>query len=291
VSTRHLGCGCATVQPPAFQLWRYENRQWLPATIAEFYASDSADLVTAFYVHGNRIDHWRALQDGLNVYFQMVGKYDNERPVRFVVWSWASSQIKGQLKDVRAKAARTNVEGYYLARLLEGIQPDVQVGLIGYSFGARIITGGLHLLGGGSLAGRRVPAGPRPQLRVALWAAALHNNWLLPGHYHGQALDMADRWLITYNCCDPVLSRYRMLEKCGDPVALGYSGLYGRNRLTADQQSRVELMNVTGLVGGTHDMSAYLYSWPIQNRTRGIVLWNEMDLATAPTRELAAAGK
>jgi hypothetical protein len=207
----------------------------------------------------------------------MAGKYDDERPVRFVIWSWPSSQIKGQLKDVRAKAWRTDVEGYYLARFLAPIQPDVQVGLIGYSYGARIITGGLHLLGGGSLAGRAVAAAERPQLRAALWAAALHNHWLVPGHYHGQALTAVDHCLITYNCGDPVLSRYRLLEKCGDPVALGYSGMYGGNLLPADVGRRVEQMDVTCIVGGTHAMQPYLYSPNIQHRTRQVVLWHMLE--------------
>jgi hypothetical protein len=225
----------------------------------------------------------------MDVYFQLVGKSDDEPPVRFVIWSWPSSQIKGPLKDVRSKAWRTDTDGYYLARFLAEMKPEVRTGLIGYSYGARIITGALHLLGGGSLAGRTVPAGERPQIRTALWAAALHNDWLLPGHYHGQALAMADRWLTTYNCCDPVLSRYQWIDKCSDPVALGYSGLYGRNRLPPELNERVEEMNVSCLVGGTHDMRAYLYSLPVQDRTRQYVLWHDLESAKSPAPALAAA--
>jgi hypothetical protein len=169
------------------------------------------------------------------------------------------------------------------------MKPEVQNGLIGYSYGARIITGALHLLGGGTLAGQTMPAGERPAIRVALWAAALHDHWLLPGHYHGQALAMADRWLVTYNYCDPVLSRYQWIEKCGDPAALGYSRLYGRNLLPTELNDRVEEMNVSCLVGGTHDMRPYLYLLPIQNRTRQYVLWHVLEVAEKPVQALAAA--
>ena len=208
VSTRHLGCGCSAANEPAWKVWRYDpgTKQWQVAKPAEFFAADSGDVPTTFYIHGNRIDHGQAFRDGMDVYFQLVGKSDDEPAVRFVIWSWPSSQIKGPLKDVRSKAWRTDTDGYYLARFLAEMKPEVRTGLIGYSYGARIITGALHLLGGGTLAGQTVSAGERPTIRVALWASGLHNHWLLPGHYHGQALAMAERWLITYNCCDPVLA-------------------------------------------------------------------------------------
>jgi hypothetical protein len=168
------------------------------------------------------------------------------------------------------------------------MKPQVQNGLLGYSYGARIITGALHLLGGGSLGGTTIPAGDRPAFRSALWAAALHDHWLLPDHYHGHALGMADRWLITSNGCDPVLSRYQWIEKCGDPVALGYSGMYGRHLLPKELNDRVEELNVSCLVGGTHDMRPYLFSPPIQNRTRQYVLWHELEVAEQSVQALAA---
>jgi hypothetical protein len=291
VSTRHLGCGCSPSQEPAWKMWRYDHasQQWIVSRAADFYATDSADVVTTFYIHGNRIDHSQAFKDGQDVYFQLAGKSDDERPVRFVIWSWPSSQIKGPLKDIRSKAWRTDIDGYYLARFVAGISPEAPTGLIGYSYGARIITGALHVLGGGALAGQTVPPGDQPPLRVALWAAALHDHWLLPGHYHGNALGQADRWLITHNCCDPVLSRYQWIEKCGNPVAMGYSGVYGRNLLPPDLNDRIEELNVTCLVGGTHDMRPYLYSLPILNRTREYVLWHELDAARPAAPALAAA--
>jgi hypothetical protein len=194
--------------------------------------------------------------------------------VRFVIWSWPSEQIHGPLRDVRAKAARSDLDAVYLGRFLAGIQPQVRVGLVGYSYGARIIAGGLHLLGGGQLLGWTVSPGERPQLRVALWAAAEDDDWLVPGRYHGQALGMAEHWLITYNCCDPVLARYHLLQKWVKPVAMGYSGVAGRNLLPADLDARIEEWDVSNLVGSTHDLEPYLYSPAIAGRTRDVVLWH-----------------
>jgi len=289
VSTRCLGCPSDGPEMPAWQLWQYENATWQPRTTAEFYAADSADLVTPFYIHGNRIDPGVASSDGLAVYFQMAGKFDDEPPVRFVIWSWPSSQIHGPLRDVRSKAARSDVDAYYLGRFLAGMNPDVRTGLIGYSYGARIACGALHLLGGGTQIGLAIEPGPRPHVRVAMWAAGEHDHWLLPGHYHGQALHEAERWFITYNCCDPVLMRYRFVDPCEHPAALGYSGFAGRYLLPPDLDARIEEVNVTNIVGGTHDMRAYLYSLYIQNRTRDYALWHELPPLPIAAPALTAA--
>lgn len=275
VSTRHLGCPDGRSEP-AFSWSRYESGSWQPVTAAEFYASDAASLVTPVYIHGNRIDHRQACRDGLDVYFQLVGKLDDEPPARFVIWSWPSSQIKGQLRDVRAKAARSDVESYYFARFLERMDPSVRVGAVGYSYGARIISGGLHLAGGGSLLGWSLPPQPRPQVRVAMWAAGEHNHWYLPGSFHDQALAAGDAWFVAINCCDPVLARYRWLEKCSNPAAVGYAGIYGRNLLVAEVNERIDEVNVSNIVGSTHDMRPYLYSQYIQGRTREYALWHEL---------------
>ena len=160
------------------------------------------------------------------------------------------------------------------------------VGLIGYSYGARISCGALHLLGGGSQIGLAIEPGERPQVRVALWAAGEHNHWLLPGHFHGEALQQAEAWFITINCCDPALARYRFLDPCSDPVALGYAGMYGRNLLPPDLNARIEEVNVSNIVGGTHDNDPYIYSLYIQNRTRDYVLWHPLH---APAPEQPAA--
>jgi hypothetical protein len=276
VNTRCLGCPNGAVEPN-WTIWKYDaaTPRWLNATAEEFYKHDDKAGVTAAYIHGSQIDTSWALRDGLDVYFQLAGCKDDEPPVRFVIWSWPSDKICGPLKDARAKACRSDTDAYYLARFLDGMQPQVKVGLIGYSLGARIIAGGLHLLGGGVLAGQMAPASDPPKVRVAFWAAAEHDDWLLPGRYHERALAHADRWFITRNCCDPVLSRYRWLEKCGDPVALGYSGLVGRNLLTAEQNARIEELDVTCLVGKSHDLPRYLFSLPIIEPTRQVVLWQD----------------
>jgi hypothetical protein len=276
VSSRHLGCATLAAAE-SLQVWQHENKMWQPRTIADFYATDSAEVVTAAYIHGNRIDAGQANADGLAVYFQLVGKYDHLRATRFVIYSWPSDQIKGVLKDVRSKAYRADEEAFLLSRFLTRMNKDVPVGLIGFSYGARIILGGLHLQGGGSFGGRATEPGQGQPIRAALWAAAEHNDWPLPGHAHGQALGMADHWFITINGCDPALARYHMLDKCAKPCALGYAGLAGG--LPPDLARRVEFMNVSNIVGSSHEMPLYLYSPAIMSNTRQTALWYDLGKA------------
>jgi hypothetical protein len=291
VSTRHLGCAIGGKYQPSFQIWRYEKGLWQPRTEADFFAEDSADLVTPIYVHGNQIDAGLASSYGLSFYFELVGKLDVEPPARFVIWSWPSDQIKGPLKDVRAKADRSDIDAYYLACFLARMKPEVRVGLLGYSFGARIISGAMHLAGGGLLLGQSLSPAPRPQFRVAMWAAAEHNHWYLPGQFHSEALAAAEAWFITINCCDPILARYRHLDKCGDPVAVGFAGIYGRNLLPADVNARIEEVNVSNIIGSNHNWRLYLYSLYIQNRTRDYLLWHELGLATPKEAAALTAAK
>lgn len=276
ISSRHLGCA-SNVAADALQASLFEKGTWQPKPIAEFFLTDSPDVVTTAYIHGNRSDASQASADGLAVYFQLAGKYDHSRAVRFVIYSWPSDQIKGPLKDIRSKAARADEEAFLFSRFLHKMNPDVPVGLVGYSYGARIVLGSLHLLGGGAFCGRATEPGKGQPIRAALWAAAEHNDWPLPGHAHGQALGQAEHWFITINPCDPALARYGAVDKCGDPVALGYAGLAGG--LPPDLARRVEFLNVSGIVGGSHDMERYLYSSVIAPKTAKVVLWYDLGKA------------
>ena len=142
------------------------------------------------------------------------------------------------------------------------MQPEVRVGMFGYSYGARIIAGGLHLLGGGELLGLTVAPGQRAA--SSAWRFGRRRNTTIGScraAITAWPCRKADQWLITRNCCDPALARYRWVEKCYNPVALGYSGLVGRNLLSAEQNARIEELDVTQpRRRHTHDNDAYLYS-------------------------------
>jgi pimeloyl-ACP methyl ester carboxylesterase len=187
-----------------------------------------------------------------------------------VIWSWPSDRIRGtNRKDVRLKAAYSDVQGGYLAEFLGRLGPEAPVSLVGYSFGARIITMALDRLDGDRNAERavvepaaqdatsmeppRAPAEP-PRRRAVLIAAALDAGWLAPGGRHGRALRQVERMLITRNCCDPVLRLYPLMYRVGGPQALGYVGpiCLGKNR------EKTETAELSCAVGRAHAWSRYI---------------------------------
>ena len=257
--------GCADARPENLQYWRYQPGQgWQAATGARFFAADHPAAITAVWIHGNRIDPGNAFEVGWTAYSAIARQAKDDRPLRFVIWSWASERIQaGPLEDIRVKADRTAASSLRLTRLLDGIRPDVQITLIGYSFGARIATGALHLLGGGALNGHTVAltgADLRPQFDVVLMAAALDSDWILPGHCHGKALDRVGRLLLVDNSSDRAIKRYHLLYGLRiDAQGLGVTGVVGVEQLGA-ARSKIEQFDAACYVGPEHDWSHYFGS-------------------------------
>lgn len=248
------------------------DSQWQGADLEALYAPASADQIVVIYVHGNRVPSGAAAAEGQHVYRLLIDGAESAPPLRFVIWSWPSARVKGQLRDVRAKAQRTDMAGYCLAWALMHLPEDQPVSLLGYSFGARIATGAAHLTGGGSLGGRALPphATSAHTMRVAILAGALDASWLRPGGYHERARTQLDYLLNLYNTCDPVLKRYHLLDKRARASALGFSGMY-----TADlvEAARLEQLNVRNIVQRSHELEDYLCSPRLMQRIREVLFW------------------
>jgi hypothetical protein len=263
--------GICVSNSPAWGIGRYDAGYWKGSDENAFYASDDKGTVTVIYIHGNRMDPEGAEARGLAIYRELfAGQADGK--VRFVIWSWPSTQIRGPLRDVRSKAARSDDEAYLLARFLVPIPADRQVGLIGFSYGARIIGGALHLLAGGNLLGRTAEARERPKFCVVFWAAAVQNDWLLPGNVHGRALPLGERWLNIYTSCDSVLWRYYRIDRCDGSPALGYAGLALKNQLPRELAARYEDWDMVQIITSEHLSEPYFFNSDIVSRTREVVL-------------------
>lgn len=289
VSSRQVGC-VASGEEPDLRLQRYvPGSGWQTSSMSELCQPTSPDQITVIFVHGNRVSPCDVIPEGRQVYRILVGRASAAPAVRFVIWSWPSEQIRGQLRDVREKAARTDMAGYCLGWLLTHLPENQRVSLLGYSFGARIATGAMHLVGGGELAGRVLPARPdtAPHTHLVTIAGALHNGWLSPGGYHEQALTHLDHFLNLYNCCDPVLKRYHALYKHSQAVALGYAGMSTRDLGPAAE--RVHQIDVCQYVAHSHELLDYLQSSRLDEHIRSVLFWNpeSHSLASARTDRVA----
>ena len=278
ISTRALGtCQDLTqVRTESFCFRQFDRNQgWSCRTAEDFFASDDPCALTTVYVHGNRMTRSSAIQRGMDWYGYISRCGQCKQPIRLVIWSWNSDAIHPISDDIRVKAARTETQAYLLAQFLTEIDPEVRVSLLGYSFGARVIGGTLHLLGGGELCGRSLPPGKAQSIapiRVVMWAAALKSEWLLPGHHNGQALNVVDQILITCNCKDPVLKRHWLIDGNPNSTALGNTGMDCSNQL-GDLRSLIKQINVTDTVGFHHRWVDYARDAEIRACTCRYALW------------------
>ena len=188
--------------PPAAAIWRRICRkiaywrldescgcgQWQASDAAAFQASAVPGVPTTVLIHGNGTDEDWAVRHG-NELYGLMKQQACGRPFRLVVWSWPADRVVRRIRpDVQIKVCRSDVEAYYLARVLSGLPKGAPLSLVGYSLGCRTVSGALQLLAGGPVAGRSLApealaawnkAGPRP-IRVMMVAAAMDADWLEP---------------------------------------------------------------------------------------------------------------
>ncbi|WP_146446797.1 hypothetical protein [Botrimarina colliarenosi] len=260
MSTRPAGCStdAARVAQGVEASERIDGR-WNASPFDSLMESLDPTRPIVVYVHGNQITASAARQRGLDVYRHLVGCAEDERPIQFVIFSWCSDKVPGLLRDYREKAARTRPVAWQLAWVFDHLPYGSHVGLLGYSYGARVSSGAAHLMAGGSLSGLRYATDCSDcrvkSVRAVFLAAAYDACWNSPRSYHGMALERIDSLLTTINPRDPAMRFYKWVPTEANPPALGGDGPKG---LTREQASRVRLLPVANTVGKSHNLYDYL---------------------------------
>jgi hypothetical protein len=235
------------------------HRRWRESELENFLSFDPM-APTVIYVHGNQMTNGDAKNQGLALYRKLVHYGSGEQRIRFVIFSWPSARVGRLLKDVRVKAQRTGPVGCQLAWLLDQMPAETPVSLIGFSFGARVITAGLHVLGGGSVCngmGLEERAHPdRAPMNAVLIAAATHSHWLGKGQYHGLAMTQVNQMFLLNNCNDLALRYYHLsTSDRSRPRALGLSG---PTRIDSEDAAKIHKRDVSRYAGREHDLFQYL---------------------------------
>lgn len=284
LSTRHLTSQAwrANLETPRFRVSQLDAcGRCLPASLGAFLEEKNPGAIDLIYVHGNRMPAEQTVQRGLFVYRSIVHcRPAGSPPIRFLIWSWPSEQQGLALRDVRVKAARTNAQGLYLAWLLrEQTHRGRTQRVVGFSFGGRVATGGLHALAGGALAGRRLPGEhiEGAGIGIGLLAPAIGEDWLMPGRTHGRATRNATHLTLLFNQRDAILKRYPLLDPASGVEALGFRGPRSFGPRFDGSPLSVFQMNCSDTVGLRHSEEAYytgrceagarLYTMSIRNES------------------------
>lgn len=265
VSTRPAGTSCDGERlDQKLECHRYEidaqgQARWKSLAWREALTGPSS-LRTVIYVHGNRVEPGEDRARGLDVYRSLVEQGKPSAPIRYIIWSWPATTIPGPLKDVQVKAARTRPAGWQLAWFLDQLPEEASVSLVGYSYGARVISGALHLLGGGSLGSLQLTHRVHPQrppFRVAMIAAAYDADWIQPGGYHQQMISQVEQLTLLTNHRDPAMRLYHFSIERAHVDALGKAGVPRPASLGGAAQ-RVAAIEVSAEVGRSHLLVDYL---------------------------------
>jgi hypothetical protein len=220
-------------------------------------------IPTIVFVPGNNYTSAETNEVGLANYRDVARQAPDDRAMRFVTWSWPSEPTeRGPLKDVRVKAGRADIAACHLANWLSQYDGHGPLSLVGASLGARVVSGALHLGGGGQLAGFALP--PRdsltwPRATVVLVSAAIDDDWLSPDHRYGNAMQQVERMLLVNNQSDRLLKRYHRIHgPHSHAAALGYNGL--SSGCPVAEGGKIEQVDVSRFIGRKHGCRLYFES-------------------------------
>jgi hypothetical protein len=266
VNTRHLACGAGRC-PPTLEAIRYYRRHPsgryvlgdLPQLLGELAERAGEYQAAVIYVHGNWMEWGNTRRRQETLAHLLAARSD--KPLLLISLSWPSQRETGPFRDVRHHAQCADQQAFALAGLLgrlDEVAPQLPVGLVGFSLGARTITAGLHLGAGGSVEGMRLVDVPDRlgQYRVSLVAAAVDRSWLHPHGRHALAMVQVDQLVNLYNSQDPILQRFRFIDLTNRPAAGGFQGFITANgpRVSSPliPQPRVLQIDCSSCIGASH---------------------------------------
>ena len=287
ISTRHLPdrFRCINFDQPNVEVNRWIGGRWVRSAIDDALPMETTGIQTILYVHGNFMERNNALER-----VRIVDRYIKERavrPYRLLMLSWPSQPEKKPLRDVFDNAESAESQSLYVAWILRRLRHEQNTSILGFSFGARSVTGGLHLDAGGSIPGFVSPPpivdDVVPTYRLALVAPAVDRNWIEPNGRHRQALDHVDFMVNLYNSRDPVLRRFRFLDRIARPIAAGFAGFesFTDPRATtplAGGTPRIRQFDCGGVIGTTHAEKSYYGECPyFRSMVIKHLLWQDIE--------------
>ncbi len=284
ISTRHLPdrFRCINFDQPNVEVNKFLDNHWSRTTVDDALPIGGSGMLTIIYVHGNFMDRNNALERVriVNGYL----KANADRPFRLLMLSWPSQREKKPLRDVLSNAESAESQSLFVAWMLQRLRNESQVSLLGFSFGARAVTGGLHLDAGGIIPGYATIPMPNQdsylKYRLGLVAPALDRNWLEQNGRHQMAMSHVESLVNLYNSKDPILRRFRFIDRLSSPIAAGFAGFTGQATFADPRateplagQSRIRQYDCRSGIGTTHSEKSYYGECPYFRTVIEHLLW------------------
>ena len=236
---------------------RFENCQgFRNSSFQEMLSGVEPGVPVCIMVHGSFVDTPSSCRESKATWHWLRGASCGHR-MQMIYFHWPSYRDWSPLVaiDTNQLGRRASRNGYYLAELIHQLPPECPVCLVGHSHGTRVISSGLHLMGGGAIQGVCHPyarTNGRP-IRVVFAGAAIDHHWLSPGKRYDRALSNMQCLLNLTNPLDPALTVYPLRLPLLVRRPLGITGLTRFNRRRIGSQSRkVVDYNVSRAVGVNH---------------------------------------
>lgn len=270
ISTRHLPdrFSCIDFECPNVQVNKWHGNGWRSSTVDEAMPLEGNGVLTILYIHGNFMERNNSLER-----VRIVDSYlkqQADRPYRLLMLSWPSQREKKPLRDVFENAESSECHSLYVAWMLRRLKNDAPVSILAFSFGARAATGGLHLNAGGVIPGlMAVPESSEAAAsayRLGLVAPAIDRDWIETNGRHNLAMSNVDSLVNLYNSKDPILRRFRFMDRIASPIAAGFAGfqMFADPRATAplSGQQRIRQYDCGSVIGTTHAEKSYYGECP-----------------------------
>jgi len=286
ISTRHLPEQFRSISfdQPNVEVNKWLGNCWHRTNVEDALPTGGTGMLTIIYVHGNFMERNNALER-----VRIVDRYfraQTDRPYRLLMLSWPSQREKKPLRDVFSNAESAECQSLYVAWMLQRLRNEPQVSLLGFSFGAKAVTGGLHLDAGGVIpcysALPQANQDASLKYRLGLVAPAIDRHWMEQIGRHHLALTHVDSMINLYNSRDPILRRFGFLDKFSRPIAAGFAGFTGFDALLDPRvtsplagQSRVRQYDCGSVIGTTHSEKSYYGECPYFRTMIQHLLWKD----------------
>jgi len=269
------------VNPIPFEVHRWSTCRWERSTIEQATGATGENGIvplTIIYVHGNFMERDNA-RERVRLINSYLARCSSEH-YRLLMLSWPSQRDNRIIQETRENAQCADSEAYYLASMLQIVTATSErVSLLGFSFGARTVTGALHLVGGGTLPGMPIlpPSSDHAPYRVSLVAPAVDRDWLQTNGRHRNAMSGVDQLVNLYNSKDPILRRFRFIDSIANPIAAGFNGFEAvanpRSTVPLIGSDRMKQYDCGTQIGITHSERDYYGECPHFQKAIKNLLW------------------